>query len=127
MKLDVWQKGILLHKLVFKTVYKDNKIDFKIRAQITDSAQSVSSNISEGYCRRSVKEYLQFLYIALASLGEALTRGIGLVTTEQITSGQFDSIDKLHYEVENKLLKLVESLEEKKESGSWNNRISEGL
>ena len=127
MKLDVWQKGILLHKLVYKTVYKDNKIDFKIRAQITDSAQSVSSNISEGYCRRSVKEYLQFLYIALASLGETLTRGIGLVTTEQITSEQFQRIDKLHYEVINKLLKLVESLENKKDSGSWNNKISDNL
>ncbi|MBC8321965.1 MAG: four helix bundle protein [Candidatus Marinimicrobia bacterium] len=127
MKLDVWQKGILLHKLVFKTVYKDNKIDFKIRAQIPDSAQSVSSNIAEGYCRRSIKEYLQFLYISLASLGETLTRGIGLVTTEQITSEQFKRIDELQYEVENKLLKLVESLENKKDSGSWNNRISEDL
>lgn len=125
MTLDIWQKGIKLHKIVFKTVYKDNKIDFKIRAQITDSAQSVSSNIAEGYCRRSVKEYLQFLYIALASLGETLTRAIGLVTTEQISSEQFESIDKLHYEVENKLLKLVESVEKKKDNSSWNDRISE--
>ena len=119
MKLHVWHKGIELHRIVYQTVYKDNKIDFKIRAQITDSAQSVSSNIAEGYCRRSVKEYLQFLYIALASLGETLTRAIGLNTTDQITSEQFISIDKLHYEVENKLLKLVARLEEKKDDGSW--------
>lgn len=107
MKLEVWQKSIELPKIVYQTVYKDNVIDFKIRTQIADSAQSVSSNIAEGYCRRSVKEYLQFLYIALASLGETLTRTIGLNTTDQISAVQFNSIDELHYEIENKMLKLV--------------------
>ena len=127
MKLDVWQKGIKLHKLVFKTVYQENKIDFKIRSQIADSVQSVSSNIAEGYCRRSIKEYLQFLYIALASLGETLTRAIGLNSTGQISPEEFESIDALHYEVENKLLKLVESIEKKKDSGTWENQIGEEL
>lgn len=127
MKLEVWQKSIELPKIVYQTVYKDNVIDFKIRTQIADSAQSVSSNIAEGYCRRSVKEYLQFLYIALASLGETLTRTIGLNTTDQISAVQFNSIDELHYEIENKMLKLVTRLEEKKETGSWGTRISEEL
>ncbi len=47
MKLDVWQKAMQLSKLVWRIVYKENKIDFKLRAQIADSAQSVSSK----YCR----------------------------------------------------------------------------
>lgn len=78
MKLDVWQKAMELFKLIWKTVYQDNKIDFKLRCQISDAALSVSSNIAEGYSRRSINEYLQFLYIALSSLSETLTRAIGL-------------------------------------------------
>ncbi|MBI3005666.1 MAG: four helix bundle protein [Ignavibacteriales bacterium] len=63
MKLDVWRKSIELHKLVFETVDAID-IDYKSKSQIIDSSQSVSPNISEGYSRRSVKEYLQSLYVA---------------------------------------------------------------
>lgn len=125
MKLEVWQKSIELYKLVWKTVYVDIKLDYKLRAQIADAAQSVSSNIAEGYSRRSINEYIQFLYIALSSLAETLTRTIGLKVTEQISEARFQEIDVLHYEIENKLLRLVESLEAKRDDGSWTNRIAE--
>ncbi|MFH2003950.1 MAG: four helix bundle protein [Bacteroidota bacterium] len=124
MKLDVWQLAMQLYKLVWQIV-KDLKIDFKLRAQIIDAAQSVSSNIAEGYSRRSINEYIQHLYIALGSLSETLTRIIGLKETNQITDEQFERIDILHYEVENKLIRLIESLEKKKNDGTWINRISE--
>lgn len=42
-----------------------------------------------------------------------------------ISSEQFEKIDALHYEVENKLLKLVSSLEKKKNDGTWSDRIAE--
>ena len=126
MKLQVWQKAIELYKLVWEIIV-DAKIDYKLRAQIADSAQSTSSNIAEGYSRRSLNEYVQFLYIALASLSETLTRSVGLRTTGQISEQQFQRIDSLHYEVENKLLRLIESLEKKKDDGTWINRISEDV
>ncbi len=125
MKLEVWQKSIKLYKLAWKTAYVEVKVDYKLRAQLADAAQSVSSNIAEGYSRRSINEYIQFLYIALASLAETLTRMIGLKVTEQISEARFQEIDTLHYEVENKLLRLVESLEAKRDDGSWINRISD--
>ena len=124
MKLDVWQKAIELYKLVWKTIV-DMKIDYKLRAQVADAAQSVSSNIAEGYSRRSIKEYIQFLYIALASLSETITRIIALKAASQIQEIHFDKIDILHYELENKLLRLIESLEKKKDDGTWIDRISE--
>lgn len=123
MKLEVWQKSIELHKLVWKLVYQEIKLDYKLRSQIADAAQSVSGNIAEGYSRRSIREYLQHLYIALGSLSELLTRAIGLKVIEQITESQFSQIDLLHYEVENKLLNLVRSLENKKDQGEWNERV----
>jgi len=125
MTLDSWQKSMNLSTLIFGIVYKENRVDFKLRSQIADAAQSVSSNIAEGYGRRSIKEYIQFLYIALGSLAETLTRAIGLKETGQITQEQFQQIDLLHYEVENKLLRQIESLQKKRATGTWNDRISD--
>jgi hypothetical protein len=62
MKLIVWQKAMQLFELVWQIVFTEAKIDFKLRSQLADAAQSVSPNISEGYGRRSVGEYVQFLY-----------------------------------------------------------------
>jgi four helix bundle protein len=47
MTLRVWHKAVDLYKLVCRIVYTDNKIDFKLRSQIADAAQSVSANISD--------------------------------------------------------------------------------
>ena len=65
MKLNVWQKAMELFELVWSIVFIETRIDFKLRSQIADAAQSISSNIAEGYGRRSVSEYIQFLYYAL--------------------------------------------------------------
>ncbi len=123
MKLEVWQKGIELFKIIWITVYVEYKINFKLRPQIANAAQSVSANISDGYIRHSINEYLQFFYISLASLSEMMSRIIGLKITEQITKEKFAELDQVHYEVENKLLRLVESLERKRDEGTWVNRI----
>ena len=126
MKLEVWQKAVELHKLVWETI-ESVSVDYKTKSQIIDAAQSVSSNVSEGYSRRSIKEYLQSLYTSLGSLSETLTRSVGLLTTKRITQEQFHKIDVLHFEVENKLLRLVQSLQKKKDEGTWNDRILEEL
>lgn len=125
MRLIVWQRGLELFELVWKISYLESKIDFKLRAQLADSSQSISANIAEGYGRRSVKEYIQFLYIALGSLAETMTRAIGLKITGQISESQFSKIDNLHYEVENRLLKLIEKLEQKRDDDDWIARIAE--
>lgn len=66
MKLEVWQRGMDLFELAFRL--GTAVADFKLRSQFTDAAQSVSANIAEGYGRRSLPEYRQFLYIAKGSL-----------------------------------------------------------
>jgi four helix bundle protein len=125
MKLIVWQKAIELFELVWATVFIEDKIDFKLRSQVTDAAQSVSANISEGYGRRSLNEYIQFLYYALGSLAETMTRAIGLKQTGQITESRFHDVDVLHYEVENRLLRLIDKLEQKRGDEDWIDRIAE--
>ena len=125
MKLIVWQKAIQLSELVWKIVFVEAKIDFKLRSQLADAAQSVSANISEGHGRRFVTEYIQFLYYALGSMGETMTRAIGLKQTKQISTERFHDFDSLHYEVENRLLRLIEKLEHKREDEDWIARIAE--
>jgi four helix bundle protein len=72
-KLIVWQDAATLYALICKIF---GKFRFELRRvgvnQIA-SVDSVHRNIAEGYCRRSLKEYLQFLNIAQASLGESVS------------------------------------------------------
>ena len=125
MKLIVWQRAIELFELIWAIVFTENKIDFKLRSQLADAAQSVSANISERYGRRSLNEYIQFLYYALGSMAETMTRTIGLKQTKQISEARFHDVDALHYEVENRLLRLIDKLEQKRGDEDWINRIAE--
>src|SRR5437660_10590330 len=111
MKLIVWQKAIQLFELAWKIAFIEVKIDFKLRSQLADAVQSISANISEGYGRRSINEYIQFLYYALGSLAETMTRDIGLKQTGQMTESRFHDVDVLHYEGENRLLRLIDKLD----------------
>jgi four helix bundle protein len=127
MNLIVWQKAIELFDLAWKISFVEGKIDFKLRSQFVDAAPSVSANISEGYGRRSVNEYIQFLYYALRSMAEAMTRAIGLKQTGQNTEDRFREFDALHYEIENRLVRLIEKIEQKRDTGEWIARIAEDL
>ena len=64
----------------------------------------------EGYCRRSIKEYLNFLNISLGSLGESVSGLCSYRKAKQISEEQFERLDSQAYKLENGLLKLVESL-----------------
>lgn len=125
MKLDVWNNGIQLYRMINENVKEVPTLDYKSKAQILDSAQSISSNIAEGYCRKSINEYLYFLNVALGSCGELLTRSVGLRVTNFISAKNFDEIDKLHYAVENKLISLIKALQAKKKDGRWEQEIHE--
>ena len=121
MKLECWQRGMDLFVQAFRL--SSRLPDLKLRSQFRDAAQSVSANIAEGYGRRSLAEYLQFLTTAKGSLGETLTRGVGIRAVELISAETFEKFDELHFEVENKLLRLIESLERKRGRGDWSDTI----
>jgi len=91
----------------------------KVASNSIDAAQSISRNIAEGYCRRSIKEYLNHLNIALGSCGELHSCYESCKEATQITGEEYESIDELHYKVENELLKLIESLQKKQTENNW--------
>ena len=118
-KLRVWQDAISLYVLSYK---KFSKFPFelkKVAANSIDAAHSISRNISEGYCRRSIKEYLNFLNIALGSCGEFHSCYESFKQANQITDNEYEQLDQLHFKVENALLKLIESLQKKQKDQNW--------
>ncbi len=91
----------------------------RVARQAIASSDSIHRNIAEGYCRRSIHEYLNYLNIALGSLGESVSGLHAYRKAEQLTEEDFEKLDSMAYKLENGLLKLVESLEQKRERGDW--------
>ncbi len=91
----------------------------RVTVQAIGSSDSIHRNIAEGYCRRSINEYLNFLNIALGSLGESISGLFAYRKAKQISEEDFQRLDSLGFKIENGLLRLVESLERKREQGDW--------
>ena len=73
--LIVWQKAMLLVRLVYVEVKKlPNDERYALGDQIRRSVVSIPSNIAEGNGRFSHKDYAHFLAIARGSLYETLTQ-----------------------------------------------------
>lgn len=69
--LFIWQKAVEFAKDIYLITEKPGlKNDFELKKQMRNAAVSISSNIAEGFERRSRKEYLNFLNIAKGSAGE---------------------------------------------------------
>ncbi len=69
--LFIWQKGVEFAKEIYLLTENGNlKNDFGLKDQMRRAAVSISTNIAEGFERRSRKEYLNFLNIAKGSTGE---------------------------------------------------------
>jgi len=118
-QLRVWQDAIDLYVLSWR-VFRRFPFELKrVASQAISPSDSVHRNIAEGYCRRSLREYLQFLNISLGSLGESVSGFQAYRKAEQITEEDYKALNDLSFKLENGLLKLVESLEHKQETGDW--------
>ena len=123
-KLRVWQDAIEFYKQTYN-LFRNFPFELKkVASQAIASSDSVHRNISEGYCRRSVHEYIKFLYIALASLGESVSGLHAYRASGQITEEEFQKLDNIAYKLENGLLKLIESIEHKRDRGEWIDHLS---
>lgn len=124
-KLRVWQDSIELYVLA-STIFGKFPFELKkVAANAIDAVHSISRNIAEGYCRRSLKEYLNFLNIALASCGEFHSCYVSFRRADQITSDEYDQLDQVHYKTENALLRLIESLQKKQKEGNWKDNFTD--
>ena len=122
-KLRVWQDAVSLYIMASK-IFTNFPFELKkVAANSIDAAHSTSRNISGGYCRRYLKEYLNHLNIALCSCGEFHSCYYSFKQSSQITEEEYGQLDKIHYKVENELIKLIESLQKKRTSGEWEENL----
>lgn len=122
-QLRVWNDAIELYVATCRTF---RKFPFELRrvtSQAIASSDSVHRNIAEGYCRRSIREYIQHLYIALASLGETVSGFHACMKAEQLSPGDFEALDSHAFRLENGLLRLIETLEHKRDTGDWTDSL----
>jgi four helix bundle protein len=110
--LDVWKNAMDLVEAVYKvTADFPAEEKYGLSSQIRRCAVSVPSNIAEGFMRKSTKEYIQFLYISLGSLGELDTQ-LEISNRLKYISNQ-ESLNKQTLIIRKQLYGLVKSLKNK--------------
>jgi four helix bundle protein len=82
-------------------------------SQMRRAALSIPSNIAEGYGRKSLSEYLRFLYIAYGSVCELETQIMLSGDLGYLNGDQLSKLQKEIGEVERMLQALIKSLENK--------------
>ena len=108
--LLVWQKGITLVKLVYKITNQfPPKEIYSLASQMQRAAVSVPSNIAEGQQRKNLKEYLQFLRIALGSIAELETQLI--IARDLYSAINYADCDLQIIELQRMLSVLIQKLE----------------
>jgi four helix bundle protein len=74
-ELRVWQQGIALVTEIYQITEKfPSRETYGLTSQVRRAAVSVPSNIAEGHVREHIKEYLNHLSMAQASLAEVETQ-----------------------------------------------------
>ncbi|MCK4592088.1 four helix bundle protein [Candidatus Parcubacteria bacterium] len=90
--LQVWQEAHKLVLMIYQITKKFPKEElFSLVNQIRRAAVSITSNIAEGFSRRSFKEKIQFYYIALGSLTESqnqllIAKDLGYLSQEEFNN-----------------------------------------
>ncbi|HKS80684.1 MAG TPA: four helix bundle protein [Candidatus Acidoferrales bacterium] len=108
--LLVWQKGILLTKLIYKlTAAFPSEERYGLTAQLRRAAVSVPSNIAEGQARHGTKEFLLFLSHAEGPLAEVETQ---LIVTVELGFAQQSDVAPALKEVD-EIQKMLVALKRK--------------
>jgi len=116
--LDTWKEA---HRLVLAIYHvtqsfpKDEQ--YGLTAQLRRAVVSITSNIAEGFSRRSAKEKKQFYYMALSSLTEIQNQILIARDVAYITSKIFSEIDQQSIRVSrliNGMIKSAPSYEQKR-------------
>ena len=110
--LEVYKESMLLIKDIFDLTRQFPKEElFSLTAQMRRASYSIPCNIAEGAGRKSRRELLQFLNIALGSLIELETqldiaKMLGFSKNDEFNQ----QIEKRHLKVKQLLLAMIKSL-----------------
>ena len=110
-ELIVWQKAIELVIAIYRsTIAFPKEETYGLRQQMRRAAVSIPSNIAEGQCRNSTKDFLHFLSIARGSLAEIETQVLIAQHLEYFSKEQLANLSNRINEVGRLLSGLQNSL-----------------
>lgn len=114
-ELEVWKLGISLVKEIYKITDKfPAKEKFRLCDQLCRATVSIPSNIAEGSARKSTRDFMRYVAIALGSLAEVRTQLIISLELEYIKKEEMDIVFNLCEVTGRKLQSLYSALERKK-------------
>ena len=95
-EIEAWQLGRELTRKVYEATRTGAFArDFGLRDQIQRASVSVTSNIAEGFERRSPAEFARFLLIARGSAGEVRSQLYAALDLDYIDRDTFDDLYRL--------------------------------
>lgn len=110
-ELPVWQKARELVRYIYDLTKKEPFCrDFSLVDQIRRDSTSIMYNISEGFERGSNTEFIQFLYIAKGSAGEARAQFYIALDQKYITMEEFKKGVAMCKDVSGQLSGLIKYL-----------------
>ena len=86
--LEIWKEARRVTYEIYRLASSAKFKDFALRDQIRRAAVSVMSNIAEGFERSGNPEFIQFLYVAKGSCGEARSQLYVAVDQGYITANE---------------------------------------
>ena len=92
--LDCWKEARQLTRQIYEAIGRNQawQKDLRLCGQIQGAAVSVMSNVAEGFIRHSDKEFVQFLFVAMASAAEVQSHLYVGVDQGYLSQETFDSI-----------------------------------
>lgn len=92
--IEAWQEARKLVKTVYSVIKKSPKFkkDFRLVNQVQDAAVSSMSNISEGFSRRSNREFTQLLFISKSSAAEVQSELYVALDQDYINESDFEEV-----------------------------------
>jgi len=110
-ELLVWQKSIAFVTQIYKSVkgFPTEEL-YGLTSQIKRCAISIPSNIAEGYGRKSKKDYIRFLQIAMGSVFEIQTQLEISKNLDFLSESRFSELYESSREIERMLSSLISKL-----------------
>jgi len=110
-ELDVWNLSVDLVEEVYRDTGKfPHEEKYGLTSQMRRAATSIPSNIAEGAARKSTKELIQFLYIALGSSSELDTQLIIANRLAFLGHDQLTALQETNDRIRTMLLRLIKAL-----------------
>jgi four helix bundle protein len=117
--LEIWKMARLFCKDIYAvTNYNLFNKDYRFRDQLRASAGSIMDNIAEGFERNGNKEFVQFLFIAKGSCGEARSQLYRALDCSYILEEEFNLLKNKALNISKSISNFIQYLKNTPMSGA---------